>query len=373
MVIMAVDHTRDFFTSYTVDPGSPVQSWGTLFATRWITHICAPGFIALAGTSIYLQRQGGKSVRQIQYFLLTRGLWLACFDFVGFGFLLSFSLPPLFTAGPLWVAGFSMIALAFLLPLPTRIVGAMGAAILLLHNLLDRVPPSAFGHASILWDLLHQQTLVHIHGLMFFIVYPLLPWIGIISVGYALGALLSASPARRQRLAALLGTSSLVVFCILRATQGYGDSRSFIPGPDMTRSAMTFFDLQKYPPSLHYVLATGGVLLLLFALLDLSVSRDILSRPRAVLDVYGRVPFFFFTLHLLLLHIAALLLAVTKHLDWHQWLMPGALLFHNIPGWGFELPGVYAAWLAVLFVTYWPCRWFGQLKARRRNWWLSYL
>ena len=186
MIIMAIDHTRDFFSSASVDPSDPIHSWPALFATRWITHLCAPGFVALAGVSIYLQRARGKSVHDLRIFLVTRGLWLAVFDLLGFSWLISFCVPPPLTAGPLWVSGLSMIVLSLLLPLSARVVGLIGVAILVLHNLLDPIQASRFGHAAILWELLHQQTIAKSHGVMLAIIYPLIPWIGIIAVGYAL-------------------------------------------------------------------------------------------------------------------------------------------------------------------------------------------
>ena len=373
MVIMAIDHTRDFFSSASVDPSDPVHAWPALFATRWITHICAPGFVALAGVSIYLQRQRGKTVSELRTFLVSRGLWLAVFELVGFSWLLSFCFPPPLTAGPLWVSGFSMIALSLLLPLSSRLVGVVGIAILALHNLLDGIQSSRFGSAAILWDLLHQQAMIRTHGMLLAVVYPLLPWIGIIAVGYSLGPLLALSPERRQRRSALLGVVSLSAFCAFRAVRGYGDPHRYIPVLSTAHSIMSFLDLTKYPPSLEYALSTGGALLLLFAGLDALTTRGALPRLRAWLDVYGRVPFFFFSLHIFLLHIAVVLLSLAEHLDWRQWFQPLAVLTHHIPGWGFGLPGVFCAWALVILVTYWPCRWFAQIKARRRDWWLSYL
>ncbi len=373
MVIMAIDHTRDFFTSASVDPADPVHSWPALFATRWITHLCAPGFVALAGVSIYLQRQRGKSLRELRTFLVSRGLWLAAVDLLGFSWLISFSIPSPLTTGPLWVSGVSMMVLSLLLPLSPRLVGLIGAAILVLHNLLDPIQASRFGRAAILWDLLHQQAAIKTHGVLLVIFYPLIPWIGIIAVGYALGPLLALEPGRRQRISALLGLVSLSAFCVLRTLRGYGDAHRYVPGTSTAHSIMSFLDLTKYPPSLHYVLSTGGVLLLSFAAMDRLATRGALPRIRAWLDVYGRVPFFFFSLHLLLLHVTAILLTMAEHRDWHQWFQPLALMNHRIPGWGFGLPGVYCAWALVIIITYWPCRWFAQVKARRRDWWLSYL
>ena len=373
MVIMAIDHTRDFFTSAQVDPGDPVHSWPALFATRWITHLCAPGFVALAGLSVYLQRQKGKSPRQLTKFLLGRGLWLATFDLVGFGWIVSFSIPPALTMGPLWVSGLSMIALTLLLPLSPKIVGLVGGLILVLHNLLDPIRATRFGGGAIVWQLLHQQSIFETHGVTIAVIYPLLPWIGIMAVGYSLGPLLALNPERRQRMSAIAGLVLLFAFCGLRGFHGYGEPRPYVPGSSGSHTVMSFLDLTKYPPSLQYVLATGGVLLLLFATLDAVTTSGQLPRFRAWLDVYGRVPFFFYSLHLLVLHSAAVTLTAAEHLDWRQWFQPLAVFTHRIPGWGFGLPGVYCVWALVLFLTYRPCRWFAHVKATRREWWLGYL
>ena len=344
-----------------------------LFATRWVTHICAPGFVFLAGVSVYLQRSRGRSIRQIQKFLITRGFWLALFDVTVTGHALSFSIPPDLFFGAIWVSGLSMVVLAPLLLIPTRWIGITGITILMLHNLLDHVQPASFGSGALLWDLLHQQALVHIHGYFLLMLYPLLPWIGVICVGYASGPLLSAAPARRERIAALLGASMLITFAALRFSHGYGDHKIFHRYRSAAQTVMSFFDVEKYPISLHYVLATLGCLLLLFAFLDLTVTRGAVPRLRSFIDLYGRVPLFYWTGHLYLLHVAALALTVAKHLDWHQWFMPAAGMFHHIPGWGFGLPIVYCAWLGVVLVMYRPCLWFAAVKARRSDWWLAYL
>jgi uncharacterized membrane protein len=306
-------------------------------------------------------------------FLITRGLWLAMFDLIGFGFIISFCFPPALTIGPLWVSGLSMIALSAFLSLPARAVGVIGLVILFLHNLLDSIPASRFGRAAILWDFLHQQAFVSIHGLVLAIIYPLLPWIGVLFVGYAFGAVLLQPAQKRMRIVAASAITALALFGGLRAFSSYGNGNAYVKGLGPAHSAMSFLDLNKYPPSLDYILATGGVLLILFNCLDWLAQRNILPRFRAWLDIYGRVPFFFYAGHLVLLHLAVLGLTATEHLNWHQWCQPLALLTHKIPGWGFSLPGVYIAWLGVLILMYMPCLWFGRLKARRRDWWLRYL
>ena len=203
--------------------------------------------------------------------------------------------------------------------------------------------------------------------------YPIVPWIGVICLGYAFGLITSLDPARRQKIAALLGVVFLGIFTLLRIFHGYGDPIAFhhLATPDET--AMSFFEVEKYPPSLHYLLATLGVLLLLYAFFDLRATRDILPRLRRFIETYGRVPFFYYVLHIYLLHGAALLLTAERHMNWRFWLIPAAVFIRHLDGWGYGLPGVYLAWALVVLALYYPCVWFGQLKARRRDWWLSYL
>jgi uncharacterized membrane protein len=372
MMLMALDHTRDFFSSATVDATNPLQSWPSLFATRWVTHLCAPGFIALAGLSVYLQRDRGKSASQMAKLLVTRGLWLMFVELTIVSFAWSFAPGIIFQV--IWVVGFAMVLLGLLQWVPRLAVGALGAAIILLHNLLDPVKASSFEHGQFAWDLLHQMTITNFHGLFVAAGYPILPWVGVIFVGYAAGPLAVVSPGRRERIASVLGLAFLAVFALLRITHGYGDHNRFEHLGTVERSVMSFMNVEKYPPSLHYLLATFGILLLLYALFDTVVRRDWVPGVREVMETYGRVPFFYYVLHLYLLHSVALVLTAAVHLNWHLWVTPGTVFFGHVPGWGVPLWGVYCVWLMVLLVLYKPCLWFSRLKAcRRQDWWLSYL
>jgi uncharacterized membrane protein len=371
MMLMALDHTRDFFSSATVDATNPLQSWPALFATRWVTHLCAPGFIALAGVSVYLQRERGKSAGQMAKLLVTRGLWLMFLELTVVSFAWTFA--PGIILQVIWVVGVAMVVLGLLQWAPRVTVGALGAAMILLHNLLDPIKASSFGHGEFAWDLLHQMAITRFHGLFVAAGYPILPWVGVICVGYAAGPLAVASAGRRQRIASLLGLFFLAVFALLRVMHGYGDHNRFEHLGTAARSAMSFMNVEKYPPSLHYLLATFGFLLLLYALFDVAATRGWVPRVREVIETYGRVPFFYYVLHLYLLHSTALVLTAADHLNWHLWVTPGTVFFGHVPGWGFPLGGVYCVWLTVLLVLYLPCLWFSRLKARRRDWWLSYL
>ncbi|HEX4170331.1 MAG TPA: heparan-alpha-glucosaminide N-acetyltransferase domain-containing protein [Bryobacteraceae bacterium] len=372
MLLMALDHTRDFFSVPTGDPGDPLTSWPALFATRWITHLCAPGFIALAGISVYLQRRRGKSAEQMTRMLLTRGVWLILLEVTVVSFAWAFS--PSTYLQVIWAIGVSMICLGLLQLLSRAVAAAVGIPILLLHNLLDPIRAASFGRWALLWNMIHQPLLLRYHGsVIFVIIYPVLPCIGVILVGYVFGPFVCTEPHVRQRMAVLVGGLFLSVFSLLRLTHGYGDPREFQHLAAPSRTVMSFLDVEKYPLSLHFVLATVGVLLLVYALFDAVATRGWLPRLRGFLEVFGRVPFFFYVLHLYLLHSAALLLSVHEHLNWHYFIPPRTPHGGDLAGWGLSLPLVYCVWLGVILALYLPCWWFGRLKARRRDWWLSYL
>lgn len=372
MLLMAIDHSRDFFSAASrIDPTGPTESWPALFATRWITHLCAPGFVALAGASVYLQRERGKSAAQMSKLLATRGLWLIVLEFTVVSFGWSFAFAPGLQV--IWAIGFAMLFLAALRRLPTFAIGTIGAVIILLHNLLDGVQPRP-GAMTILWTFLHRSGVILIHGhIPIFVLYPLIPWIAVIVVGYAFGAVVILKPERRRKVACGIGVLFLIVFSALRFFHGYGDPIPFRHLPTETQTAMSFLQVLKYPPSLQYLLATLGVLLLLYSLFDLAVSHDWLHSVRGVIEVYGRVPFFYYLLHIYGLHLGALLVTAAEGRNWHFWLEPAAVFTRQLPGWGFNLPGVYLAWLVLVVALYLPCRWFAGVKARRRDWWLSYL
>ena len=373
MVIMVLDHARDYFSSVAIDPTDPVHSWPALFITRWITHICAPGFLLLAGTSVYLQRQR-KSAATLTRFLITRGLWLIFLEatVVSVGWSFSFH-SPIFQV--IWVIGVSMVVLAGLQWRPVSVVGIFAAVVIFGHNLLDGIHAQALGNWADTWYILHQRGFLTLNGHPVILYgYPILPWVGVMALGFSLGPLFVQTPERRQRLSALLGAALLALFAVLRLTHSYGD-----PGPAWQHLAtpintlMSFFSVEKYPPSLHYLLATLGVVFLLFSFADYAVEHAHAVRIRAFLDVYGRVPFFFYILHIFLLHGLALAVAASIRPDWQFWITPFVIFIGHFQNWGYSLPVVYAIWISVVLVLYPACAWFARLKDRRRDWWLSYL
>ena len=373
MVLMALDHARDYFSSATIDPTDPIHSWPALFITRWVTHLCAPGFILLAGASVYLQRQR-KSAAMLTRSLILRGLWLIFLEItvVSFGWSFGFGMPILQV---IWVIGVCMIALAGLQWLPMPAVGLFGAIVILGHNLLDPIHASALGRWSDAWYIVHERGLLTFHARPIALYgYPVIPWIGVMALGYCFGAVVTQAPKRRQRISALLGIASLGAFVLLRLTHSYGD-----PGPGFEHlntpihTMMSFFSVQKYPPSLHYLLATLGIVFLLFSIVDRAAEHARTPRLRAFFDVYGRVPFFFYILHIFLIHTLALIVAAASGANWRYWITPDVVFMSHLTGWGYSLSTVYTVCIAVVFVLYPACAWFSHLKDRRRDWWLAYL
>jgi uncharacterized membrane protein len=373
MLLMAIDHTRDYFSNVAIDPADPIHSWPALFFTRWITHLCAPGFILLAGTSVYLQRQR-KSAAMLTRTLIIRGLWLIALEItvVSFGWSFGFGMP-IFQV--IWVIGVSMILLAGLQWLPLPAVGAFGVIVIFGHDLLDRVHAENLGDWSDAWYIFHERGVLTFHAHPVAVYgYPMIPWVGVMALGYCFGWIVAKNPKARQRISVITGTASLGLFALLRFTRGYGD-----PNPGFEHlgtpghTVMSFLSVQKYPPSLHYLLATLGVVLLLFALFDKLVIAGWLGRFRVFLNVYGRVPFFFYIAHIFVIHALALGVAIVTNPNWRFWITPDAVFTGHFGGWGYSLPVVYFIWISVVLALYPLCAWFSALKDRQRNWWLAYL
>lgn len=389
MVIMALDHARDYFTYLRFAPEDMAHTWGSLFFTRWITHFCAPLFFFLAGTGAYLAFSRGKTVNQISRFLLTRGLWLVVLEYTVVGFGWAFTYPFGF-GGTIWALGWSMVAMSLIVRLPIRWVAVFGVGMIALHNLTDRVMPEQLGRLGWLWTILHMQGLVWVIPGKFplFIAYPLIPWIGVMAAGYALGAVMKLAPERRQKVVLLVGVAATILFLFLRGTNLYGNppyhgQNDFVYSSDMdgpwhvqssvTMTVVSFLNVEKYPPSLQYLLMTVGPGLILLSFLD----RRALSRGLGAVGkfflAYGRVPLFFYVLHIYLIHAMAGLAAWLFHQP-AAWLFKGAIYMNPIPeGYGHNLPFIYLMWVMAVLALYYPCRWFAGVKARRKDWWLSYL
>jgi uncharacterized membrane protein len=378
MVIMALDHARDFFHVYakSFDPLDPAQTWTGLFFTRWITHFCAPTFVFLAGTGAFLSTRRGKSKKELSWFLLTRGLWLILLELtlVRFGWFFNFDYHLLFVQ-VIWAIGWGLVVLAGLVFLPTRVIAAFGLALIFLHNLLDGFKAEDFGAMRGLWVVLHEQgALMLAPGFFAFVAYPLVPWVGVIAAGYAFGEILTLERERRRRLLFATGLAAVALFVVLRFVNVYGDPIHWATqGRGAWYTFLSFLNTNKYPPSLLFLLMTLGPSTIALALLDRGREPGALLRPFVT---FGRVPLFYYLLHVPLTHLVAVLFAYLKYgrAEWLfvNWPPPGQPQ-PEPAGYGYDLWVVYAIWLGVVLALYPLCRWFAAIKARRRDAWLSYL
>lgn len=368
MVIMVLDHVRDFFGATRPNPVDLSSTTVPLFFTRWVTHFCAPVFVLLAGTGAYLARSRFPTRGALAGFLLTRGLWLIFLEITVIGFGLTFD--PTFEFIPLtviWVIGISMIILAALVFLPTPVVAAIGLIMIAAHNSFDGVSVEGDGIAAQVWRLLHVQgPFGNVLRRFVLIAYPLIPWPGVMAAGYGLGAILRLEPERRRRVLFSLGLSLITAFVVLRATNVYGDPQPWSVRPEPGFTALSFLNCQKYPPSLLFLLMTLGPALVVLALFDRGLGRA--GRP---LETIGRVPLFFYVLQWYVIHILAIIVAAALH-EPYAWLI-GKGPFGAPPEYGHSLPFVYVMWVICVLLLYPPCAWFAGVRQRRRSVWLSYL
>lgn len=378
MILMALDHTRSFLTGYPVAPEDLAHSSATLFFTRWITHFCAPIFFLLAGTAAYLSLWQGRSRSDVSRFLWTRGLWLIVLDLtvIGYGWTSEFVL----FSGVLWSIGWSMIALSLLIRLPVRWVGTFGAVVVFGHNLLDSIRPENLGNfAGPLWLILHGSGAFWVvrGKIPFTVLWPIIPGIGVMAVGYALGALLMRKDWRKWT--AAIGTGATALFCILRWFNLYGNSEirwfGVAAGPwSYQRTTMltvaSFLNTLKYPSSLQYLLMTlGPSLLALVWLANIKAENPVAK----FVSVFGRVPLFYYVLHLYLIHFLAFYVALIFKQN-AVWLLYGGFMTSPAPpGYGHGLPFVYAMTGLAVLILYPMCLGFMRLKQRHPDWaWLRY-
>jgi uncharacterized membrane protein len=365
MVVMALDHTRDFFAAGGFNPRDVADP--ALFLTRWITHFCAPTFIFLAGISAFLygvQRKTGEVSR----YLFTRGCWLVLIEFtvVRLGWSFSFHFDHL-VVQVIFAIGASMIVLAALVHLPRWAIAMVGLVMIFGHNLLDTIKPAQFGAAGPVWNLLHQPGLLDLApSFKLFVLYPLIPWIGVMAAGYALGPVFTLERTARVQRLLFLGVAVTIGFVVLRATNLYGDPAPWVMQDGLLATALSFINCEKYPPSLLYLAMTLGPALLLLAAFD--------GARGTIVDwiaTFGRVPFFYYAAHIFLVHALAILFAWATIGD-APWLL-GAFPPHKPANYGLGLAGIYIVWLMVVVALYPLCRWFAGIKRRRTEWWWSYL
>lgn len=349
MVVMALDHTRDFFTFSNFDPTNLKVVSSALFLTRFITHYCAATFVFLAGTGAYLSLTRGKHKHDASRFLITRGLWLIVLELTvihwawGGGTFLQV----------IWAIGVSMIVLAFLIYLPKPVILLFGLLLIFGHNLFDKVDTTQFtNEGKTIWIFLHQQSPAHLWGdVNVFVLYPLIPWIGVMATGYCFGTLFTIDAAKRKKWLIILGCSAIVLFLIIRSFNFYGDPALWTEQYNLHRTILSFINVSKYPPSLDYLLITLGPGMLMLAYLE-NKSNKLTD----IFVVFGRVPLFYYILHIYLIHLMAIITSTITGTD------------NN-----FSLPVVYLFWIVAVTILYFPSRWFMKYKKEHKQWWLSYL
>ncbi len=367
MIIMALDHTRDFFGV----PGSPTNlatASVALFFTRWITHFCAPVFFLLTGTGSWLSLS--KRTRpELSRFLFTRGLWLIFLDLVLFRCLaLQFNFDYHTTViNVLWALGWAMIVLSVLVHLPLSLVTAFGVVMIATHNLLDSISSN-----NPIWSILHSPNIIFSSpGHIVLVAYPLIPWVGVTAAGYGLGQIYAWSPARRRSFLLRIGISLTIGFVLLRALNIYGDPSHWATQRTPIYTALSFLNTTKYPPSLLFLLMTLGPALLILCGVDGRTPR--ILNPALII---GKVPMFYFLVHFVLIHLLAVVVCFTRygHIHW-MFESPDIANFPitQPPGWGLILPLVYLIWAFVVIAMYPLCRWYSAVKQRSSNPWLSYL
>lgn len=375
MIIMALDHVRDYFHAggFLYDPLDLQKTSGVLFFTRWITHFCAPVFMLLAGTSAFLTGQK-KTKMELSLFLLKRGLWLVFLEMVvvNFGWTFSITFPNLLFI-VIWALGISMIVLAALIHLPKKIILVIAVALIAGHNLLDSVHVAGKGPNAIGWAFLHQQSFFIWHGEGLFVGYPILPWIGIMAFGYYVGQLYKAGydPVKRKKTLLAIGFSAIVLFIVIRFINGYGDPSHWSSQKQAFYTFLSYIKVTKYPPSLLYILMTLGP-----AFLFLAVTEKSQGAAVKIVSVYGRVPMFYYLIHIYLIHLLAMISSeLFTNVSWQKWILRMPLWINpDLKGYGFSLGIVYIVWFAVVIALYPLCKRYDAYKqAHKEKWWLSYL
>ena len=375
MVIMALDHVRDYFhaEAFTDDPLNLQTTTPALYFTRWITHFCAPIFVFLAGTSAYLLGQK-KTKRDLSKFLMTRGLWLMLIEITIVS--LGWTFNPLFNLlilQVIWAIGISMLLLGILVWLPYQLLFAIGIIIVFGHNLLDYPEAARKGDVGLLWDLVHHGRFSFYtlsQNRFFMVVYAFLPWTGLMIMGYALGKLYTpdVDPAYRKKFLLITGTLLLLLFVVVRWMNGYGDPGKWSTQKNSFYTFLSFINVNKYPPSLMFMSVTIGI-----ALLVLPFLEKVKGAIARAFTIYGRVPFFYYVLHLYVIHTLCVIAFFIAGYGTDDIVSRHTPFLFRPPTFGYGLWAVYLIWIGVVALLYPLCKWYNNYKATHRKWWLSYL
>lgn len=366
MIVMALDHIRDYTTFYHFDPTDLTQTTIPLFITRWVTHFCAPVFMFVAGVGAGLGELNGKSKKQLSHFLWTRGLWLILLEFtvVKLGWTFNFTDKTIYVL-VIWALGICMVSLAVLIYVPKRVLLFFGLLMVFGHNLLDGVDPSTLGKFGPLWMLLHVKGEFMIGSFTTYVYYPYIPWVGVMALGYVFADVYRKEAKVRQKQIFMLGLFISILFLVVRGTNIYGDMRPWSEQPSLGMTIVSFFNVTKYPPSLSYLLMTLGPSIMLLA-----VFERIKGKVSDFLIVFGRVPMFFYIVHLYLIH------TLCVFLGWYQGFtfMDMANDFESFPqDFGIGLVGTYIYWILLIVLSYFLCRSYIKLKKGKKHPFYSYI
>lgn len=375
MIIMALDHVRMYFGygTWYAEPTDLSTTTPLLFFTRWITHFCAPVFVFLTGISAYLYGLNKTRTTQLAMFLFMRGLWLVFAELVIVNFAWTFDTTFSFRILQIiWAIGISLILLSALVFLPVRIIIWIGAIILFGHNLLDPIRVNGTSTPDLIWYALHQPSTIFLGNSLVSMFYPVLPWLGLMAVGYGFGIFYARDyrPVNRRWWFLGIGLLAILLFVVLRGYNLYGEPRPWSPQNTLMFTIMSFLNTTKYPPSLHFLLMTIGPALILLALCE-----KVANWFTTPVLVFGKVPFFFYVLHLYFIHFLALLALILTGRDWREYILSSSALGSGVLGnFGFNLVTVYLIWIGVIVLLYPLCRWYQKYKENNpAKWWLSYL
>jgi uncharacterized membrane protein len=371
MVIMALDHVRDYFhySAFMFNPADPTQSTLPIFFTRWITHFCAPAFSFLAGLSAFMVGKR-KSKSELSVFLIKRGIWLIFIELTivcfGWYFDLQFRTLGLLV---IWSLGISMIILAALIYLPRNYILLISLLLICFHNLLDNV----HFPGNVLWSVVHEQMIYKFSGNKILLIgYPIVPWFTVMALGYYFGSLYDKSfdNSKRKKLLNSIGIIAVATFVVLRLANLYGDPKQFKEFGSFSQNLISFLNPNKYPPSLLYLLMTLGA-----AFLFLANTEKLKGRIVNFFCTFGRVPFFYYILHIYIIHIIAMIMAQISGWGWKKMILSTFIAFEpNMKGYGYSLWIVYVIWISVILLLYPLCKKFDKYKqAHKEKWWLSYL
>jgi len=366
MIVMALDHIRDYTSYYHFSPEDLSQTTIPLFITRWVTHFCAPVFMFVAGVGTGLGQINGKSKKQLSHFLWTRGLWLVFLEFtvIKLGWEFNF-MDTSFSLIVIWALGICMIVLAALIYIPKKWLLIGGLVMVFGHNLLDTIQVESLGYFSFLWKILHVDSSFEVGPFLIRTKYPLIPWIGVMTLGYVFAGFYGMEAKQRQQKMVWLGLAVTMSFFVIRGINSYGDMEPWSQQSTLGMTIVSFLNVTKYPPSLSYLLMTLGpsiILLVVFERIGGWLSKFLI--------VFGRVPMFYYVLHIYLIHLFALMLGAYQGFSLSQIAVKFTLLPEN---YGFGLVVTYSVWVLVIAMLYPLCKWYIKFKKGKKHPFYSYI